>query len=200
MQTEKQMRRNQKKERLERQSQEICRIRDLLQIQGLLDGMGSDTARADFLSGNKGAVVSILHGIPIFSSIRYRAYLHILQTNCITGGVHILQSMYGSSCYMISAVDDQHWLVVAMFCHTIPRRRLCFGWHWQDRKMGYFVPEVAFLYQWLWIGWSLLCIMFWVVTIMYYVLLGWQVLTEDNLTQLDELYKLISPTREGATR
>ena len=54
---EKQNRRQQKKVKLERQSQDMSKVRELLQLQGLLDNMGSDTVRSDFLSGNNGATV-----------------------------------------------------------------------------------------------------------------------------------------------
>ena len=33
-------------------------VKELLKLQNLLDGLGSETARADFMSGSNGAVVS----------------------------------------------------------------------------------------------------------------------------------------------
>ena len=35
-----------------------CGVKELLQLQHLLDGLGSETARADFISGTNGVVVS----------------------------------------------------------------------------------------------------------------------------------------------
>ena len=36
----------------------IVGVKELLQLQNLLDGLGSETARSDFISGTNGAVVS----------------------------------------------------------------------------------------------------------------------------------------------
>ena len=58
-QSEKLQRKQAKREKLERQATECRRLKELLQLQNLLDSLGSETARSDFMSGNNGAVVSI---------------------------------------------------------------------------------------------------------------------------------------------
>ena len=58
-QSEKLQRKQAKREKLERQAAECRRLKELLQLQNLLDSLGSETARSDFMSGNNGAVVSI---------------------------------------------------------------------------------------------------------------------------------------------
>ena len=58
-QCEKLQRKQAKREKLERQAAECRRLKELLQLQNLLDSLGSETARSDFMSGNNGAVVSI---------------------------------------------------------------------------------------------------------------------------------------------
>ena len=52
------MRKQLKREKVERQTSECRRVKELLQLQNLLDGLGSETARSDFISGTNGAVVS----------------------------------------------------------------------------------------------------------------------------------------------
>ena len=52
------MRKQLKREKVERQTSECRRVKELLQLQNMLDGLGSETARADFISGTNGAVVS----------------------------------------------------------------------------------------------------------------------------------------------
>lgn len=52
-----------KREQLERQQQELQRIKEIILYQDLLNNMGGEDVRQDFLEGNKGAIVSI-HNIP----------------------------------------------------------------------------------------------------------------------------------------
>lgn len=53
------MKKQAKREKLERQVQECKRVREILQFQGLLDSLGSDNVRQDFQTGKHGAIVSI---------------------------------------------------------------------------------------------------------------------------------------------
>ncbi|XP_071120270.1 caprin-1-like isoform X1 [Mytilus edulis] len=46
-----------KKEKLERQTAELKRVKEMLRVQNLLDGLGSDQVRSDFQKGRHGAVV-----------------------------------------------------------------------------------------------------------------------------------------------
>ena len=48
-----------RREKLEKQQQEGHRIRELLQLQNLLDSMGAENVRSDFKSGKNGAVVGV---------------------------------------------------------------------------------------------------------------------------------------------
>lgn len=45
-----------KRERLERHTTETRRVQELLSLQGLLDSMGADAVREDFKSGRNGAI------------------------------------------------------------------------------------------------------------------------------------------------
>jgi len=54
--SEKLAKKQMKREKIERQATEIKRMGTLLQLQGILDSMGSETARADFGEGKNGAV------------------------------------------------------------------------------------------------------------------------------------------------
>ena len=53
------MKKQAKKAHFERQLQEIQKIKEVLQLQGLLDSMGSENVRKDFQTGKQGAIVSI---------------------------------------------------------------------------------------------------------------------------------------------
>ncbi|XP_041365112.1 caprin-1-like isoform X2 [Gigantopelta aegis] len=55
--TEKLLRKQAKREKIEKQALETKRIRELLKLQTLLDNMGSDKVRNDFKTGKHGAVV-----------------------------------------------------------------------------------------------------------------------------------------------
>lgn len=46
-----------RREQLERQQQEIARVKELLLLQDLLNSMGSEAVRNDFTTGQNGAVV-----------------------------------------------------------------------------------------------------------------------------------------------
>ena len=52
------MKKQAKREKSERQIHECKRVRQILQLQGLLDNLGSDTVRQDFQTGKHGAIVS----------------------------------------------------------------------------------------------------------------------------------------------
>lgn len=54
---EKFLKRQAKKEKMERQTLEVKRIREILKLQNLLDSLGSDKVRSDFQTGKHGAVV-----------------------------------------------------------------------------------------------------------------------------------------------
>ncbi|CAH1786664.1 unnamed protein product [Owenia fusiformis] len=54
---EKQNRKQKKRDAMERQNVELRRVKEMLQIQNLLDCMGSESARADFTTGKNGACV-----------------------------------------------------------------------------------------------------------------------------------------------
>ena len=70
------MRKQLKREKVERQTSECRRVKELLQLQNLLDGLGSETARADFMSGSNGAVVSEDgRKERVYSTIRYIAII-----------------------------------------------------------------------------------------------------------------------------
>lgn len=53
------MKKQAKKEKVERQTWEQKRIGDILRYQNLLDAMGAEKVRNDFQTGKHGAVVSI---------------------------------------------------------------------------------------------------------------------------------------------
>ena len=53
---EKQTKKQLKRESHERQQSEIRRIKELLSVQNLLDSLGAEDVRADFVAGSKGAV------------------------------------------------------------------------------------------------------------------------------------------------
>ncbi|GFS80661.1 caprin-1, partial [Nephila pilipes] len=64
-----------KRERYERQQYEFKRIKEIMVYQDLLNSMGGDDVRQDFLEGNKGAVFSqdekcwnYIHNLPIVIS------------------------------------------------------------------------------------------------------------------------------------
>ena len=50
-----------KRGKSEKQLQELKRVKAVLQLQGLLDSLGSDTVRKDFQSGKHGAIVSLTY-------------------------------------------------------------------------------------------------------------------------------------------
>ncbi|KAL5007767.1 hypothetical protein ScPMuIL_016573 [Solemya velum] len=54
---EKLLKKQAKREKAERQAQEIKRIQELLKLQNLLDSLGADQVRSDFKTGKHGAVV-----------------------------------------------------------------------------------------------------------------------------------------------
>lgn len=54
---EKQKRKQQKREQIERSNNEIKRIGEILQLQNLLNELGTDEVRQDFLEGNNNAIV-----------------------------------------------------------------------------------------------------------------------------------------------
>ena len=56
-QIEKYLKRKAKRDKMERQEQEMSRIREVLKIQELLSNMGSDDVREDFKKGSHGAIV-----------------------------------------------------------------------------------------------------------------------------------------------
>jgi len=56
LEAEKLLRKQAKREGHERQQSEIRRIKELLAVQNLLDSMGAEDVRADFMAGQKGAV------------------------------------------------------------------------------------------------------------------------------------------------
>lgn len=56
-QAEKLLKKQAKREKAERQAQEIKRIQELLKLQNLLDSLGADQVRSDFKTGKHGAVV-----------------------------------------------------------------------------------------------------------------------------------------------
>ncbi|XP_064600396.1 caprin-1-like [Liolophura sinensis] len=55
--SEKILKKQAKREKAERQLVEVKRFRELLQLQGMLDSLGSETVRSDFKTGKHGAVV-----------------------------------------------------------------------------------------------------------------------------------------------
>ena len=56
-QNEKVLKKQMKREKIERQNADMKKIREMLYLQNTLDGMGAENVRADFLAGNNGAVV-----------------------------------------------------------------------------------------------------------------------------------------------
>ncbi|KAL4224651.1 positive regulation of dendritic spine morphogenesis [Mactra antiquata] len=54
---EKVLKKQAKREKLEKQIQDIKRVKEVLQLQTLLDNMGSDSVRKDFQTGKHGAIV-----------------------------------------------------------------------------------------------------------------------------------------------
>ena len=58
LQAEKLLKKQAKRGKSEKQMQEIKRVREVLELQGLLDSMGSDATRSDFQTGKHGAIVS----------------------------------------------------------------------------------------------------------------------------------------------
>lgn len=54
---EKLLKKQAKRGKSEKQMQEVKRVKEVLQLQGLLDQMGSDTVRKDFQTGKHGAIV-----------------------------------------------------------------------------------------------------------------------------------------------
>lgn len=54
---EKLLKKQAKRDKSERQLQECRRVREILQLQGLLDSLGSDNVRQDFQTGKHGAIV-----------------------------------------------------------------------------------------------------------------------------------------------
>ena len=72
--------------------QEIKRVREVLELQGLLDSMGSDATRSDFQTGKHGAIVSSVNK-RLFKKMQqmflfeqcYKAYDHVcfIETDCI---------------------------------------------------------------------------------------------------------------------
>jgi len=58
LQAEKLSKKQAKRGKSEKQLAEVRRIKDVLQLQGLLDSMGSDTVREHFKTGKHGAIVS----------------------------------------------------------------------------------------------------------------------------------------------
>ena len=57
VESEKVVRKQMKREKVAHQMSECRRVRELLQLQNLLDGLGSETGRSDFMSGSNGTVV-----------------------------------------------------------------------------------------------------------------------------------------------
>lgn len=63
LQIEKQLKRRarkEKKERAEKRAADVRRLREMLQLQSLLDCMGTDIVRAHFKAGKNNAKVSVL--------------------------------------------------------------------------------------------------------------------------------------------
>ena len=61
LQHEKMAKKQAKREKAERQAQEIKRVSEILQLQSLLDLLGGDKVREDFKTGKHGAVVGVAH-------------------------------------------------------------------------------------------------------------------------------------------
>ena len=58
--SEKNLRKQVKREKLERQQQEVERLQETLRLQSLLDGLGTDETRTDLCTGKYSSLVSSL--------------------------------------------------------------------------------------------------------------------------------------------
>lgn len=58
-QAEKLLKRREKFDKQQKHNEEVARMQELLQVQNLLDSMGGEDVRGDFVSGKRGAVVSL---------------------------------------------------------------------------------------------------------------------------------------------
>ena len=54
-QTEKYLKKQAKRDKIEKHAAEMKRVQDLLHLQGLLDSLGTDSVREDFTAGTNGA-------------------------------------------------------------------------------------------------------------------------------------------------
>jgi len=60
-QSEKQVRKQMRREKMERQHYELSRLRTLLRLNTVLAGLARDNVKSDFLAGKHGAAVSLSH-------------------------------------------------------------------------------------------------------------------------------------------
>jgi hypothetical protein len=64
-QFEKQAKKQAKREKMEKAASEVKRIGEVLQVQGVLDSLGTETVREHFKSGKFGAVVSTVNALNV---------------------------------------------------------------------------------------------------------------------------------------
>lgn len=104
--SEKVMKKQAKREKLERQVQECKRVREILQFQGLLDSLGSDNVRQDFQTGKHGAIVLTEENLDQLDEL----YKLICPTR--EGEVNYHESLSHAADHIVSLLDGKDKAVV----------------------------------------------------------------------------------------